>query len=207
MNKTTSIIIDSVLAIAVVVLFVLHFCGGKCCHSQEAAPALAEGDATVMPIAYINLDTLLVQYTFAIEASDKLMAKQEDARAKFNAKMRTFQNEYADFQRKLENNAFLSRERAENEANRLQRKQAELEELEQKLSQEIMIETQNLNIEMADSLQNYLADYNADGHLHMILTNTGKDNVLMADPIYDITSVVVAGMNARYDATAKKTKK
>lgn len=187
-------IVNCILAVAVVALFVLHFVDRPKAVTGDVKP-VAEGN---LPVAYLNLDSLLANYTFAIEASDKLMAKQEDARAKLGAKMRTFQNEYADFQRKLENNAFLSRERAEREADRLQKKQVELEQLEQQLTQEILVENQKLNQQLTDSLNSYLATFNADGRYHLILANNAKDNVLMAAEGYDITSEVIKGMNARY---------
>lgn len=194
MNKI-QIIINSVLAAAVVALFIIVFAVRPNKTTVVEGAPVAEGN---MPIAYLNLDSLLTNYTFAQDASERLMKKQEDARLKLNTKMRTFQNEYADFQRKLENNAFLSRERAESEANRLQRKQQELQDLEAKLTQEIMVENQNLNMQLADTLTNYLKEFNADGRFHMILANTAKDNILMAAEGYDITAEVIEGLNARY---------
>ena len=187
MNKV-QIVVNVVLAAAVAALFVLHF-GKKECAPSEVAAAPAE----VMPVAYLNVDSLLANYSFAIEASEQLMSKQEDARLKMNTKLRTFQNEVADFQRKLQNNAFLSRERAEKEQQRLAKKEQELQELEAKL------ENQKLNMQLADSLTNFLEIFNADGRYHVILSNTAKDNVLMAAEQYDITNEVVAGMNARYN--------
>ncbi|MBQ9338745.1 MAG: OmpH family outer membrane protein [Paludibacteraceae bacterium] len=200
MNKI-SIIIDTLLCAAVVVLYVLFFIGKK---STEPVVVNAEGEVVAvqqeLPVAYLNLDSLLVNYSFAIEANDKLMSKQEDARLKLNTRARTLQQEAADFQRKLDNNAFLSRERAESEANKLQRKQQELQELEAKLTQDIMLENQNLNLQLADTLTAFLEEYNADGRYKMIISNTGKDNVLMADPKLDITAEVIAALNARYHA-------
>jgi outer membrane protein len=104
----------------------------------------------------------------------------------------------ADFQHKLQNNAFLSRERAEKEQQRLAKKEQELQELEAKLTQDIMLENQKLNMQLADSLTNFLNVYNADGRYHLILSNNAKDNVLWAAEMYDITDEVVAGLNARY---------
>ena len=191
MNKV-QILVNVVLVAAVAALFVLHF-GKKECASSEVTAAPTE----VMPVAYLNVDSLLANYSFAIEASEQLMSKQEDARLKMNTKLRTFQNEVADFQRKLENNGFLSRERAEQAQQKLAKKEQELQELEAKLTQDIMIENQKLNVQLADSLTNYLKEFNADGRYHVILSNTAKDNVLMAAEQYDITDEVVAGLNAR----------
>ena len=200
MNKL-HLSIELVLAAAVVALFVIVFNGRS--KAPEAphmvAAPVVEG---AMPIAYLNVDSLLLQYTFAQEVTEKLLRKQEDARLKLNTKARTLQKEMEDFQRKLENNAFLSRERAESEQQRLLRKQQELEDLDAKLTQEIMTENQKFNLQLADTLMAFLKDFNADGRYQVILSNNAKDNVLMAAEGYDITPAVVSGLNRRY--TKKK---
>ena len=193
MNKL-QIVINVVLVASVAALFVIFYSDKKTAPSEVVVAESSE----VMPVAYLNVDSLLANYTFAQEASDKLMSKQEDARVKMNTKLRTFQNEVADFQRKLENNAFLSRERAGKEQQRLAKKEQELQELEAKLTQDIMLENQKLNLQLADSLTNFLQLFNADGRYHIILSNTAKDNVLMAGEQYDITNEVIEGLNARY---------
>ena len=193
MNKV-QILVNVVLVAAVAALFAIVL-GGK---KNSEVPAVVTETSKVMPIAYLNVDSLLVNYLFAQEASEKLMKKQEDARLKLNTKARTLQNEMADFQRKLENNAFLSRERAEKEQQRLLKKQQELQELEAKLTEDIMIENQKLNMQLADTLTNFLKSYNADGRYHVILSNSAKDNVLMAAESYNITNEVVDALNARY---------
>lgn len=193
MNKI-QIIVDSVLAAAIVALFVLFFT-----LRPKAAPEAAEAQETeVLPVAYLNLDSVLLNYQFAIEANDKLMSKQEDARLKLNTKANTLQREAADFQRKLENNAFLSRERAESEQQKLIKKQQELQQLEAKLTNEIMLQNQELNLQLADTLNTFLAEYNADGRFQIIFSNTAKDNILQAAEAYDITAEVIEGLNARY---------
>ena len=192
MNKV-QILINVVLVAAVAALFVIVLGGKKKCD----APTVALENSEVMPIAYLNVDSLLVNYTFAQEANEKLMKKQEDARLKLNTKARTLQNEMADFQRKLENNGFLSRERAEQAQQKLAKKEQELQELEAKLTEDIMIENQKLNMQLADTVTNFLKEYNADGRYHVILSNSAKDNVLMAAEQYDITSQVIEALNAR----------
>lgn len=193
MNKV-QIVVNVVLVAAVAALFAIVLSGKKQCDAPTAAAEPSE----VMPIAYLNVDSLLVNYAFAQDANEKLMKKQEDARLKLNTKARTLQNEMADFQRKLDNNAFLSRERAEKEQQRLIKKQQELQELEAKLTEDIMLENQKLNIQLADTVTNFLKEFNADGRYHVILSNSAKDNVLMAAESYNITSEVINALNARY---------
>ena len=197
MNKI-QIAIDSILAIAVIALFVLVL-KPAAKPGAAALPAPQEGN---MPIAYINLDSILQGYTFALEAQDKLMTRQENARLELNQKARTLQNEMADFQRKLENNAFLSRERAESEQQRILKKQQDLENREAQLTQEIMQENQELQIQLADTILSYVKELNADGRYQMIFSNNAKDNILLSAEGYDITAEVVSALNARY--TPKK---
>jgi len=198
MNKI-SIIVDSVLAAGVVALFVLFFTVKPgCCKKQAGEMPVAQVAEGNLPIAYLNVDSLLVNYTFAQEAQEKLMSKQEDARLKLYTKERTLKSEMNDFQRKSEARLFMSQEREQSEYQRLQKKAQELGELEQKLTNDIMMENQKLNLQLADSLMAFLKEYNADGRFQMILSNQGKDNVLMAADGMDITADVIAGMNARY---------
>lgn len=195
MNKI-QIVVDVVLVAAVVALFAIFFSNKSAKGTAEPAAVIASGEA--LPVAYLNVDSLLTNYTFAQDASERLMQKQEDARLKLNTKARSLQNEMADFQRKLDNNAFLSRERAEKEQQRLIKKQQDLQDLEAKLTEDIMLENQTLNKQLADTLTQFLQTFNADGRYQIILSNTAKDNVLMAADQYDITDEVVAGLNKRY---------
>lgn len=199
MNKI-QIIFDAVLTALIIGLFVFVSIQTKDTNKKHVVAdnsTLGVHD-DMLPIAYLNTDSLLANYTFAQEANEKLMSKQEDARLKLNSKARTLQNEMADFQRKWDNNAFLSRERAENEANKLQRKQQELQELEAKLTQDIMVENQTLNLQLRDTLDTFLKEFNTEGKYQIILANTQGDNVLLAQPGYDITKEVVSALNKRY---------
>lgn len=191
MNKI-QITINVILVAAVATLFGLYFAGKK----SPVAEPIAQSE--LLPVAYVNMDSLLLNYTFAQEANEKLMKKQEDARLKLNTKARSLQSEMADFQHKLENNAFLSRERAEKEQQRLIQKQQDLQELEAKLTEEIMLENQNLNIQLADTLTKFIQEFNADGRYHIILTNTANDNILVASEQYDVTPQVLEALNKRY---------
>lgn len=199
MNKV-QIVINVVLVAAVAALFVIVFGNKPAAQPAEAvAPVQQEG---ALPVAFVNLDSILQGYTFALEAQDKLMTRQENARLELNQKARTLQNEMVDFQRKLENNAFLSRERAESEQQRILKKQQDLENREAQLTQEILQENQQLQAQLADTILSYLKELNVEGRYQMIFSNNAKDNILLSVDGYDITAEVVAALNARY--TPKK---
>ncbi len=199
MNKI-QLTINIVLVAAVAALFIIFFtCKPASCGVQPTTTADGQVIAgQQLPIAYLNLDSLLLNYTFAVEANDRLMTKQEDARLKLNTRAQKLQNDMADFQRKLETNSFMSRERAEQAQQKLIKEQQALQEMEAKLTQDIMNETQKLNIQLRDTLDSYLIELNKDGKYQIIFANTASDNVLLAQPGYDITSEVIEALNARY---------
>ena len=196
--KKLLLISNAVLAIAVIVLFVLHF------SSKKETPSVTVGFATdsvctyKLPIAYINVDSLLSNYQFAIDANDKLLSKGESSRATLNKREKQLETEMMEFQRKVQNNAFLSQERAEGEYARIMNKKMELEELAQKMTQDLMIEQQKVNIQMGDTVDIFLKKYVADKNIQVIFSNTLKDNILYSIDEYDITAEVVAALNARY---------
>lgn len=206
MNKIT-IIIESILAAAVVALFVLFFTVNPHVKKVNHDEIVASGE--LMPIAIINTDSILKHYTLAEEASDKLMARYEESTVKLDTKAKslqkeveTFQKDVLDFQRKVEANAFLSRERAESEQARLQKKeqqlmakQQDLENLRQKLSADFMDEQAALTQQLQDSIQAYLREFNADGRYHLVVNDAILLNKVAG---YDITDEVIEGLNARY---------
>ena len=206
MNKI-SIIVESILAAAVVALFVLFFTVNP--HAKKVNHDEIAASGELMPIAIINTDSILKHYTLAEEASDKLMARYEESTVKLDTKakslqkeMETFQKDVIDFQRKVEANAFLSRERAESEQARLQKKeqqlmakQQDLENLRQKLSADFMDEQAALTQQLQDSIQTYLREFNADGRYHLVLNDAILLNKVAG---YDITDEVIEGLNARY---------
>lgn len=207
MNKV-SIIVDSILAAGVVALFILFFTGKTGGKKAGVADVEAQGD--LLPVAVVNTDSILTHYTLAIEASDKLQSRYEESMVQLDTKAKAFQKEYEtfqqdvmNFQKKMEAGAFLSRERAESEQARLQKKeqqlmakQQDLENLRQKLSSDFLNEQNALTQQLQDSVQKYLREYNADGHLHLILNDAVVMNKVAG---YDITNEVVEALNARYD--------
>ena len=192
MNKIL-IAVNVLLVAAVATLFGLVLSG----KSNEPVSEVV-ADAEVLPVAYVNVDSVLVKYNFAIDANEQLMKKQEDARLKINTKLRSFQNDVNDFQRKLQNNAFLSRERAEQAQQALAKKEQDIQQLEAKLTQEILEENQKVNAQLADSLTNYLNIFNEEAKYHIIFSNNAKDNLLLANEQYDNTETIIEGLNARY---------
>lgn len=168
--------------------------------SQNDIVAVADSLAS---IAIVNTDTLLSKYEYAQKVSESLNDKAENSRANYNEKLRIFNQELSEFQRKVQNNGFLSMERAQSEQNRLQNEERKLQALNQQLTQELMQEQARLTTELRDTVSNFLSEY-AKGRYKLILNNNmANDLVLYSVPAMDITDLVVEALNARYRAAAK----
>ena len=153
-----------------------------------------------LPIAVINVDSLLQSYDLNLEESDRLMRKGEDMRLDLNQRANSLQNEMIDFQKKLENQAFLSRERAEAEQRRLVKKEQDLNVLAQEKEQELMLEQQQLSVRLLDSVNSVVRTLNADGKYHLVITTSAlNNNVLFSAPEYDITDEAIELLNSRYN--------
>ncbi|MCE5227356.1 MAG: OmpH family outer membrane protein [Porphyromonadaceae bacterium] len=200
--KNINYIINGVLALAVVILFVLQFTGKK--ESGVTRTFTAEENASgLLPIAYVNVDSLLLNYNYSKDLNEIIIKKQENSRASVNQKLRALQVEMQDFQRKVENNAFLTRERAEQEQARLVKKQQELQDFDSRLAQELVAEQQRLNEQLRDTLVSQLKVYNKDKGYQVILSNTMGDNILLAGDTYDITQEVIEYLNKNYAPASK----
>lgn len=107
------------------------------------------------------------------------------------------------FQQKLNNNGFQSREQAASVQNAIQRQQNDLQQLQARLETELANETAKFNEALRDSLNNFLKAYNKDKKYDIILSKAG-DNILFADKKYDITQDIINGLNKRYKPSVKK---
>ena len=170
---------------------------------MDEQPASSDTAASGMKIAIIEVDSLMTQYTFAKDYSVTLERKSNNARNTLTQKGNALQAAVNNFQQKLNNNGFQSREQAASVQNAIQRQQNDLQALQARLENELASETAKFNEALRDSLQNFLLVYNKDKKYDLILSKAG-DNILYAETKYDITQDVINGLNKRYKPAVKK---
>lgn len=197
MNKI-NVITTSILSLAIVVLFALHFSTG--CGSSETTTA-ASSSVNKFPLAYIDTDSLLLQYNLAKKINEDLLKKEEKMRTSFNEKAKLFQADAGEFQRKAQNNGFLSMERAQQAQDDLRRREGELQELNQKLTGELTAEQERVTKELREDISAFLKEYNKTKGYKLIISNTLGANVLYSDGSANITKEVVEALNKKYDAS------
>jgi outer membrane protein len=199
--KNTSLIINVILAVAVIALFVIVLSDRN--GSQQGSDNVNGSAAAEMGIVFVNTDSLIIKYDLARELSEELIRKEESSRTDFNESVRVFEQDMMEFQRKLQNNGFLSLDRAQSEERRLRQKEQELQALNTRLTNDLMEAQNTMNQQLRDTITNFLKDYCKEKSYSMVLSNTMGDNLLYADSVFDVTDDVVAKLNERY-AAAKK---
>ncbi|MDR3127420.1 MAG: OmpH family outer membrane protein [Tannerellaceae bacterium] len=206
MIKNIHYLIEGVLGLSIVCLFVMVFsgeAGGKegVVGEGEVGVGPSEkdyGEGRIVPVAFIQVDSLLSSYYYAQDLSEIQLKNHENARVGLNQKLKDLETDAAEFQRKLSNNAFLSRERAQQEERRILQKQEELEQLRELTANELMLEQERMSKSLRDTIVSYLREYNEEKGFQLILSNMNGDNILLSEKAYDITKEVLEGLNKRY---------
>ena len=200
--KNLKFILNGFIALTFGLMFAQ--CAGNNNAAPVSAPAAGAAGSSNMKIAFVEIDSLLTKYNFWNDLTEQMIKKEENTRTTLNEKGKKLEKEAAEFQRKYENNGFISPERAQQENQRLQKQQQELEALQQKLMNDLAAENQKNSLELRDSINSFLKVYNQTKGYDLIISNTAFDNLLYGNPAYNITNEIVEGLNARYNPSIKK---
>ena len=185
---------------------VMASCNNASPKMDEKPQAAGVENVSGMKIAFVEVDSLMTQYDFAKDYSVTLQKRSNNARNTLTQKTSELQAAVNNFQQKLQNNGFTSREQAQSVQAGIERRQRDLQELQARLENELASETQKFNEALRDSLNNFLTSYNKDKKFDLILSKAG-DNILYADRRHDITKDIINGLNKRYKPAAKKEDK
>lgn len=154
-------------------------------------------------IAYVNIDTILLQYEQAVEFNSSFGAKRQKSEAEYAQKARALEKEFMEFQDKAQRGGFLSQTSMKAQQETLLQKKDELEKLEARLTNELMQEQQRLNEQLFNAIISFIHNYNKTAGYDLILTNTGSGTILYGSPAMNITAEIVEGLNREYKEKKK----
>jgi outer membrane protein len=170
-------------------------------EKADAATVVAENcDAHKLPIAYVDTDSLIVMYDYAKELEQKLVDKIENDRANLNARVASLAKRQEEFQRKVQNNAFLSQSSAEQQYNELMKEQERLQQEAVRIDSENMQAQQAMLQEISDDIRSYIEEYNKTAGYEVILQ---KAATIYISSAYDITKEIAEGLNKKKAAKAE----
>lgn len=187
------------LFLAMSIALGLASCSNNKETGNEEVAQTAETEATGLRIAYVELDSLMSQYQLYKDYEEVLTRKGTDIQNTLAQKQRKLESSATAMQRKYENNGFQTRDELERAQQSLQQQEMELQQLAAKLNNEFNEEQARINQEARDSIQAFLKIYNKTKKYDYVMIKAG-DNLLIANPKYNITKDIVTGLNKRYNA-------
>jgi outer membrane protein len=193
--------LNAVLLVGLIVLYILFFSSKSCNNSNSEAIAATTEDSqtTTLSIGYVDTDSLMLQYDYAIELNEKLdnYTRQEN---NYKDMMMRFQNDYNNF---LKTGASLTLTEQKKTEESLKKRADELAKMEERLMNErTKLETviQVDQKKMIDAVYAFVRDYNAKHQqFNVILKKSFSESpVLYMDDNMDITREIIDGLNEEY---------
>lgn len=194
--KKLSTTVRTLLAAAVAVGAVA--CSG---NADKAAPAAAKntGDSAAcasINIRYIDADSVMRSYKLAQQLLEEQQREMNKLQQWHDTKQRELQGLAAKIQQKQQNNAYLSQESMQSDMQGLQNKGSEAERYLGTQQQRLANADLQIRARLADSINNFIKQYNAVHGYDAILY---KDAGIYFNPALDITNEVIEGLNNRLE--------
>jgi outer membrane protein len=181
------------IVLLVVICYAFTFLLASCNQNSKSASG---GDAG--SIVYVNGDTLLVKYTYAVDQNKELKSFTDSLQGAFQQRETSFQNNYTTYQKQSSSMSEAQRKQAEDV---LGQQQQELQQMQQIFQQQMSKKQLDLTTQLSKKVQDFLKDYSAQHHYKLILlynqliSGTG---LLYGDPSIDITNDLIKDLNAAY---------
>ena len=174
--------------------------------STSTTPATENSSvAAKADIAYVNMDSLYSKYQMAIDLGKEFEAKQKKAEGDLSSRSKGFEKEAMSFQDKVQK-GLVTRAQAETMAADLQKKEASLYEYRDQMTGQLAEEQQVMLNQIHHSILEFMAEFNSDYRYGVILTTSNGTPILNANPAFDITSLVIEGINKKYAAEKTASK-
>lgn len=185
------------------VLAGLSLIAASCNNTQQNTTGenkAPEATAAQGAIVYFNLDTILNDYDMANDLRSVVETKVNSINQEVTRRRNKIEKDIKAFSDKL-NKGLLTQSVAQTQNQKLVEQQQSFETYAGQKQQEILEEQQVMMNQLADAINNYIAEFNADGKYAMIIATQGdilSTPVVAADPALDITDILLEGLNAAY---------
>ncbi len=163
-------------------------------NTEASAPVVAEGG---LKIAYVNTDTLLAKYQYAIDMEQELVAYKEQQERYYQQQTTQFQTDYQNY---LKNGASMTLTQQQQKEAELKQRAERMATLEQELMAKVADRQVAENTKLLNAIFAFIREYNAaNQQFDLILRKSFNDTpVLYANPAMDITDEILAGLNEEY---------
>ena len=151
-----------------------------------------------LKIVYVNLDTIMYRYEFALDLNKEMISKEARISATLDGKRKKLEEEIADFEYRCNAKLLATEEQFIEERDKIIKKEQEFVKQRDELYMQLESENMARSKELRDSINSYILEHNQTKGYDFILTKIG-DNILYANSTLDITMEIVEGLNKRYN--------
>ena len=164
------------------------------CKDSGSNATHGSGDSSSLKIAFVNGDSVLFNYKEFRKESEAMEQKQRNLEDELQSKGAALEKEIMTYQKKAQTGTMTGKEMEAREKYLSSRQEAILAERD-RMAQEIMKETSEINKRLQKVLQDKLKKIKEEEGYDYILSYVEGGPVLVADEKFDITERVLRELN------------
>jgi outer membrane protein len=183
---------NTILILAIILISTMVACNNS--NSKQnpdaTAPMVTEGG---LKVAYIDTDTLLAKYQYAIDLEQQLKDYTEQQRHYGQQQVEAFQKDYNNY---LQNGSTMTLTQQQAKEAELKQRAEKMQTLEQELMAKVAEKQATETSKVMNAIYAFVREYNAaNQQFDIILT---KQATLYINNGMDITDEIVEGLNEEY---------
>ena len=183
---------NTILTLAIILISTMVACNNN--NSKQnpdaTAPMVTEGG---LKVAYIDTDTLLAKYQYAIDLEQQLKDYTEQQRHYGQQQVEAFQKDYNNY---LQNGSTMTLTQQQAKEAELKQRAEKMQTLEQELMAKVAEKQATETSKVMNAIYAFVREYNAaNQQFDIILT---KQATLYINNGMDITDEIVEGLNEEY---------
>jgi outer membrane protein len=191
--KNFSSTLSLICLVLISVLFFLFFN-----HTEQLKKITVQTEkqnASTFKIAYFELDSLEAHYNYFKDAEAQAKAKETAMNNELSAMEKGYQKKIAEWQQKGSTMTQAESQQASQEYASMQQN---FQARKQSMQEELAKHNGEIMTDIKKRIENYLRDYNKQKSYSFIFAYDPTSIIYYKDSAYNITSDVVAGLNAGY---------
>lgn len=201
--KKSALVLNIILALAVVALYILYFTGTGAPKKSAAKADFSGSVKAGSDIYYVQIDSVIANYDMAKDLADKLETKFNSSDAALKTRQDAYQKDVNDYQYKIQR-GLVTRADAQGIEQQLMAKQQDLMKLQQDLTNEINEQQVVMNRQVINAIMEYMKENSAEYNYKYVLGTSFGGNILYANDSLDITRTITEGLNLQYKSEKEK---
>lgn len=192
--------------ISIATLALAAICGLSACNNAKPAGSEAASGEEVQTagkgaIVYVDLSRISQEYDMANDKMAVFNTKRESVEQEINRRGKALEKDAKTFQEKIDKGTILA-STAQVQGQKLQQRQAELQNYAAQKQNELAEEAQVLQNQINDAISVYIKKFREQNGYSLVIA-TQSDNVISlpviaAESALDVTDAVLEGLNAEY---------